>query len=228
MPQAVSKFSHIVTTGIATLYNMVEPRPEVKSASNNSKAKSDSSQDRKSEDVPRDVRLLRLIFATQGIQNYEDHVPLQLMDFAYRYTSEILKDAVIYNDHAHPNISNAGNAGVHHTQLSNEDVRLAIAARTNYQFQPVPPKKMLMKLAAERNQKPLPPVMPMWGIRLPPEKYCLTAKDWRLDEEDSDSGVSLVFSVLFAFSHIVSYTNNSTFYRIINAREKAVSHTELV
>lgn len=33
--------------------------------------------------VPRDVRLLHLIFATQGIQNYEDHVPLQLMDFAH-------------------------------------------------------------------------------------------------------------------------------------------------
>lgn len=33
--------------------------------------------------IPRDVRLLHLIFATQGIQNYEDHVPLQLMDFAH-------------------------------------------------------------------------------------------------------------------------------------------------
>lgn len=33
--------------------------------------------------IPRDVRLLHLIFATQGIQNYQDHVPLQLMDFAH-------------------------------------------------------------------------------------------------------------------------------------------------
>ncbi|GMF07643.1 unnamed protein product [Ambrosiozyma monospora] len=137
-------------------------------------------------EVPRDVRLLHLIFATQGIQSYQDHVPLQLMDFAYRYTQGVLQDAMIYNDHAHANISNAGNAGSH-TQLTNEDVRLAIAARTNYQFKPVPPKKLLMKLAEERNQKPLPPVMPSWGIRLPPEKYCLTAKDWDLsDEETSD------------------------------------------
>lgn len=139
-----------------------------------------------SQEIPRDVRLLRLIFATQGIQNYQDHVPLQLMDFAYRYTSQILQDAIIYNDHAHPDYTNAGNAGSHHSQISNEDVRLAIAARTNYQFQPVPPKKMLMKLAAERNEKPLPPVMPSWGIRLPPEKYCLTAKDWKLDDELTD------------------------------------------
>ena len=210
---------------------MVEPRTDAKSAnSNNPKTKPDPSQsDKKSEDVPRDVRLLRLIFATQGIQNYEDHVPLQLMDFAYRYTSEILKDAVIYNDHAHPNISNAGNAGLHHTQLSNEDIRLAIAARTSYQFQPVPPKKMLMKLAAERNQKPLPPVMPMWGIRLPPEKYCLTAKDWRLDEEDTDSaGVSFVIfpnkSFFLPSSQLL--TTLHTFFRTRNVRRMAVMPTD--
>jgi transcription initiation factor TFIID subunit 9B len=156
--------------------------------------------------TPRDVRLLRLIFASQGVAAYEDHVPLQLMDFAYRYTSQILQDAMVYNDYAHPTHSNAGNIGggpgessnnqqsfnqnqsstnnvndnddISNKQLlNNEDIRLAIAARTSYQFKPVPPKKMLMELAAERNDKPLPAVMPMWGVRLPPEKYCLTAKD---------------------------------------------------
>ncbi|ODV82745.1 hypothetical protein CANARDRAFT_209731 [[Candida] arabinofermentans NRRL YB-2248] len=137
-------------------------------------------------EVPRDVRLLHLIFATQGVQSYQDHVPLQLMDFAYRYTTGVLQDAVIYNDHAYAALSNAGNVGSHNSQLSNEDIRLAIAARTNYQFKPVPPKKLLMKLAAERNEKPLPPVMPAWGIRLPPEKYCLTAKDWDLSEQESE------------------------------------------
>ncbi|KAH3670670.1 hypothetical protein OGAPHI_001185 [Ogataea philodendri] len=130
------------------------------------------------EEVPRDVRLLHLIFATQGIQSYQDHVPLQLMDFAYRYTCGVLQDAVLYNDHAF-----GGASGSSNNALTNEDIRLAIAARTNYQFKPVPPKKLLLKLAAERNEKPLPPVMPAWGVRLPPEKYCLTAKDWELDEE---------------------------------------------
>ncbi|QPG75700.1 hypothetical protein FOA43_003059 [Brettanomyces nanus] len=166
---------------------MVESRgndKKSKKGNSNSNMQSVGSKSQQSQEIPRDVRLLRLIFATQGIQNYQDHVPLQLMDFAYRYTSEILHDAIIYNDHAHANINNAGNAGSHHSQISNEDIRLAIAARTSYQFQPVPPKKMLMKLAAERNEKPLPPVMPMWGIRLPPEKYCLSAKEWKLDDEE--------------------------------------------
>ncbi|GEQ72185.1 hypothetical protein JCM33374_g5871 [Metschnikowia sp. JCM 33374] len=133
--------------------------------------------------VPRDVRLLHLIFATQGVQNYQDHVPLQLMDFAHRYTTSVLKDAVTYGDHARS--SNGGNSA--NTTVNTDDIRLAIAAKTNYQFKPAPAKELMLELAHERNSKSLPPVIPKWGLNLPPEKYCLTAKDWdSLDEEKND------------------------------------------
>jgi transcription initiation factor TFIID subunit 9B len=137
--------------------------------------------------VPRDVRLLHLIFATQGIQNYQDHVPLQLMDFAHRYTTSVLRDALTYNDHAKPvNVNTNLNSNTN-TTVNTDDIRLAVAARTNYQFKPAPPKELLLDLAEERNSKPLPPVIPKWGLNLPPEKYCLTARDWdTLDEETSD------------------------------------------
>lgn len=136
--------------------------------------------------VPRDIRLLHLIFATQGIQNYQDHVPLQLMDFAHRYTVGVLKDALTYNDHA--KFSGATSA-LSASTVNTDDIRLAIAARTNYQFKPTPPKELLLELAQERNSKPLPPVIPKWGLNLPPEKYCLTGKDWdNIDEEDVELG----------------------------------------
>lgn len=131
--------------------------------------------------VPRDVRLLHLIFATQSIQNYQDHVPLQLMDFAHRYTASVLKDALTYNDHA------KNSNGTSASTVNTDDIRLAIAARTNYQFKPTPPKELMLELAHERNAKPLPPVIPKWGLNLPPEKYCLTARDWdSLDEEQDE------------------------------------------
>ncbi|CCF56645.1 hypothetical protein KAFR_0B03480 [Kazachstania africana CBS 2517] len=129
------------------------------------------------EDVPRDVRLLHLLLASQGIHQYEDQVPLQLMDFAYRYTKGVLKDAMVYNDHV--------NSTDH--KLSVEDIRLAISARTQYQFKPTAPKELLLQLAAERNKKALPQVMGSWGIRLPPEKYCLTAKEWNLNDDQPNS-----------------------------------------
>ncbi|SJM82420.1 probable Transcription initiation factor TFIID subunit 9 [Zygosaccharomyces bailii] len=125
------------------------------------------------QEIPRDVRLLHLLLASQSIHQYEDQVPLQLMDFAYRYTRGVLKDAVVYNDYA----ESPGQG------LTVEDIRLAIAARTQYQFKPTAPKELLLQLAAERNKKALPQVMGMWGVRLPPEKYCLTAKDWDLNED---------------------------------------------
>ncbi|CAK7895089.1 transcription initiation factor TFIID subunit 9 [[Candida] anglica] len=136
--------------------------------------------------VPRDVRLLHLIFATQGIQNYQDHVPLQLMDFAHRYTTGVLKDALTYNDHSKS--TSSGISSSSNSTVNTDDIRLAIAARTNYQFKPTPPKELLLELAQERNSKPLPPVIPKWGLNLPPEKYCLTGKDWdSIDDEDKDN-----------------------------------------
>ncbi|ODV62910.1 chromatin modification protein [Ascoidea rubescens DSM 1968] len=142
--------------------------------------------------TPRDVRILRLIFNSHGIESYQDHVPLQLMDFAYRYTTSVLKDAVIFNDHANAkssSISSAGNSGSALRNLTIDDVRLSIAARTNYQFKPNAPKELLLQIASEKNKKPLPPIMPTWGIRLPPEKYCLTARESDLNDDlllDSD------------------------------------------
>ncbi|QLL32615.1 hypothetical protein HG536_0D01370 [Torulaspora globosa] len=127
------------------------------------------------EDVPRDVRLLHLLLASQSIHQYEDQVPLQLMDFAFRYTRGVLKDAMVYNDYAEQ--PDEG--------LTVEDIRLAIAARTQYQFKPTAPKELLLQLASERNKKALPQVMGMWGVRLPPEKYCLTAKEWDLDDDET-------------------------------------------
>jgi transcription initiation factor TFIID subunit 9B len=70
--------------------------------------------------------------------------------------------------------------------LTIDDVRLAVGARVNYQFKPAPPKELLLDLAQERNRKPLPAVPQQYGLRLPPEKYCLTSKEWDYDEEQPD------------------------------------------
>lgn len=40
---------------------------------------------------PRDARLIHLVLANYGVSAYQERVPLQLMDFAYRYTSSTLQ-----------------------------------------------------------------------------------------------------------------------------------------
>lgn len=168
--------------------NTVTPSTVNNNTTNNQTQSSQVTQEKKEKIIPRDVRLLHLTFATHAVHNYQDHVPLQLMDFAHRYTKSVLKDALVYNDHSKPVNTNTNLNTNTNSTVNTDDIRLAIAARSNYQFKPVPPKELLLELAQERNSKPLPPVIPRWGLNLPPEKYCLTAKDWDsiYDEPDED------------------------------------------
>lgn len=81
------------------------------------------------------------------------------------YTSQVLQDALVYADHA---ASRQGGSNV-----SIDDVQLAIQSRVNYSFSQPPPKEMLLSLASSLNSVPLPPVSNRHGIRLPPPEHCL-------------------------------------------------------
>lgn len=117
---------------------------------------------------PRDARLLHLLLTSAQVPAYAPKVPIQLLDFAYRYTHGILLDAQAYADHAHSQGS----------VISVDDVRMAVSSRVNHSFRGPPPKEFLLEVAAERNRRPLPAVREGVEIRLPPERWCLNAPNW--------------------------------------------------
>ena len=117
---------------------------------------------------PRDARLLHLLLTSAGVPAYAPKVPIQLLDFAYRYTHSVLLDAQAYADHAH------GQGSV----IGVDDVRLAVSTRVGHSFRGPPPKEFLLEVAAERNRRPLPAVREGVEIRLPPERWCLIAPNW--------------------------------------------------
>ena len=45
------------------------------------------------------------------------------------------------------------------------------------------PKEFYNEIAQEKNRVGLPPVSRDWGMKLPPEQYCLTGAGWNLREE---------------------------------------------
>lgn len=156
---------------------------------------------------PRDIRLIHMFLANLGVTAYQERVPLQLMDFAYRYTSSTLQDALHLTAEGYGNTSHipassgrggaaggtaagAGGASHHHhpnhpdmTSISLSSLRLSIASRTHYQFNPNLPKEFYQEVAQERNRVALPMVERQWGLRLPPEQYCLLGEGWGLKEE---------------------------------------------
>ena len=134
---------------------------------------------------PRDARLIHLVLAAQGVQAYQERVPLMVMDFAYRYTSAILSDAFQYSNDGYYKTA-TGRGADKEPNITLDHMRLAMTARSNYQFQPSLPKDYLLQLAAEKNKVGLPKPERRFGLRLPPEKYCFTGVNWGLKEEWDD------------------------------------------
>ncbi|XP_036916196.1 transcription initiation factor TFIID subunit 9B [Sturnira hondurensis] len=117
---------------------------------------------------PRDALVMAQILKDMGITEYEPRVINQMLEFAFRYVTTILDDAKIYSSHAKkPNVDA-------------DDVRLAIQCRADQSFTSPPPRDFLLDIARQKNQTPLPMIKPYSGPRLPPDRYCLTAPNYKL------------------------------------------------
>lgn len=138
---------------------------------------------------PRDTRLIHAVLANLGVASYQERVPLQLMDFAYRYTAGALSDAQSLSSTAGGEGGGRGAASAATAEGGNISVgaiRLAIHSRMQYQFKQPLAKEFMLEMAQEKNRIQLPKVERVWGVRLPPEKYCLTGVGWGLREEWDD------------------------------------------
>ncbi|XP_042567025.1 transcription initiation factor TFIID subunit 9-like [Cyprinus carpio] len=118
--------------------------------------------------VPKDAQVMMQILKDMGITEYEPRVINQMLEFTYRYITTIIEDAKIYSTHAKKSTVDA------------DDIRLAIQCRVDQSFISPPPRDFLLDIARQKNQTPLPLIKPYTGPRLPPDRYCLTAPNYRL------------------------------------------------
>ncbi|CAG8568397.1 13118_t:CDS:2 [Acaulospora colombiana] len=121
--------------------------------------------------IPRDSKVMELILRSAGVEDFEPKVIQQLLEFAHRYTVDVIQDALAYAEHTGKN------------EIDIDDVKLAIQGRINHSFTAPPRQEFLVQLAKEQNKEPLPPVPLKYGLRLPPEKHCLTALNFQLVPE---------------------------------------------
>lgn len=156
---------------------------------------------------PRDHRLIHLLLAAYGVNAYQERVPLQLMDFAYRYTSAVLSDAIHiqqegYDQSAEGAGASKGRGGGKNAKNSEEGeislaaLRMSIQSRLGYQFSGSLPKEFLKQMADEKNRIALAPAVKdgekngpaIGGVRLPHERYCMTGLGWGLRDEWESEG----------------------------------------
>ncbi|XP_030572060.1 transcription initiation factor TFIID subunit 9 [Drosophila novamexicana] len=118
--------------------------------------------------VPKDAQVIMSILKELNIQEYEPRVVNQMLEFTFRYVTCILDDAKVYANHARKKT------------IDLDDVRLATEMTLDKSFTGPPSRHVLAKMAELRNAMPLPPVKPHCGLRLPPDRYCLTGVNYKL------------------------------------------------
>ncbi|KAM6911139.1 transcription initiation factor TFIID subunit 9 [Lycodopsis pacificus] len=118
--------------------------------------------------IPKDAQVMIQILKDMGITEYEPRVINQMLEFTYRYVTSIIEDAKIYATHAKKSSVDA------------DDIKLAIQCRMDQSFTSPPPRDFLLEVARQKNLTPLPLIKPYTGPRLPPDRYCLTAPNYRL------------------------------------------------
>ncbi len=123
--------------------------------------------------IPREAGVMVAILKEAGVTDYEPRVVSQMLEFAYRYVSDILEDAKVYSEHAEKK------------NIDGEDVELAIQSRVETSFTRPPPREFLVDLAKEKNSVPLPDIKQQYGLKLPPDRYCLLQPNYRLNSRPS-------------------------------------------
>lgn len=121
-----------------------------------------------SRQIPRDAQVIQAILKDMGVTEYEPRVVNQLLEFVYRYVTTVLDDAKAYANHAKKK------------GIDLDDVKLAVSMQMEQSFTTPPPREILMEVARSKNSTPLPTIKPHCGIRLPPDRYCLSACNYKL------------------------------------------------
>jgi len=118
--------------------------------------------------MPKDAAVMAAILKEAGITSYDHRVINQMLEFTYKYVTNILEDARVYCSHAKKK------------NIDLDDVKLAVQMQLDQNYTTPPPRDLLAEIARTRNTTPLPLIKPQCGLRLPPDRYCLTATNYRL------------------------------------------------
>ncbi|CAH1113329.1 unnamed protein product [Psylliodes chrysocephalus] len=131
-------------------------------------ADKDKAKPAQSKHIPKDGQVIMSIMKEMGITDYEPKTIIQLTEFVYRYATSILEESRMYANNSKQRF------------LGVDDVRLALQLTCESTFTTPPPREVLMELAHVKNYSILPAVKPHCGLRLPPDRYCLSSCNYTL------------------------------------------------
>ncbi|KAG8194504.1 hypothetical protein JTE90_013257 [Oedothorax gibbosus] len=118
--------------------------------------------------TPKDTQVMAAILKESGVTDYEPRTLNQMLEFTYRYVSSVIDDALLYSAHAKKKT------------IDSDDVNLAISLLEDRNFTQAPNRDVTAEMARQRNNMPLPIIRSSAGLRLPADRYSLTACNYKL------------------------------------------------
>ncbi|XP_044750604.1 transcription initiation factor TFIID subunit 9 [Coccinella septempunctata] len=124
--------------------------------------------------IPKDGQVIMAMMKEMGINEFDPKTIVQLCEFVYRYATSVLDEARMYANNSKKKFLDA------------EDVRLALQLTNESSFVTPPPREIILECAHVKNYAPLQPVKPHCGLRLPPDRYCLSQCNYTLKQAASN------------------------------------------
>lgn len=121
---------------------------------------------------PREYQSIKRIL-TSMVPEYSKDVPIMLHEFFDRYVTEIISGAKIHAERRND-------------EITEDDIELAISAKSQFSFQSGPNLDELKQQAAVINkEKKLPNLSDKLALLLPQEEFCLLAPNYQLLRKDN-------------------------------------------
>lgn len=93
--------------------------------------------------APHNTKVISLILRSLGIEECEPKTILQIHEFIYKYSTEIMRDAAQYAELAERKI------------ITEKDIKLALQTKVGRYFIPPPSRSYMTDIATMINSKPL-------------------------------------------------------------------------
>ncbi|KAF7684397.1 Transcription initiation factor TFIID subunit 9 [Astathelohania contejeani] len=122
--------------------------------------------------APIDAKIISLILRSLGIEECEPKVIIQILEFAYKYSTGVMEDAQLYAEYCGRD------------RISTADIKLALQTKVGRHFVPPPPKQFMSEIANSVNSKPLMSADNENLLRVPSSKKALFNLDYELLEID--------------------------------------------
>ncbi|ELA42549.1 uncharacterized protein VICG_00301 [Vittaforma corneae ATCC 50505] len=131
--------------------------------------------------APRDAKVISIILRSLGIEECEPKVIVQLLEFAYKYSCDVLEDALLYAKLCERNV------------IAGKDLKLALQTKIGKHFVPAPPRALLQSTADQVNSKPLSQADQENLIRAPNLKSGLFSMEYIPEDKDINAKKKRVY-----------------------------------